>query len=464
MESEIKEVFTEHNLDEYRKDGRILKALNGSILVNHDEFMAWYTQPEIKISARTQNLMPRQPSIEKVKHISKETLTDLANNVCENKIGINYGKESILSLNKETFDILVVLAPNADKVKAEEAHKQTKTSVNKKLKHILGFIIVQKAECRRYPNTYSVRLICARTKLEYQRYGKSVSQQKRERVRGGILLGAYMHCVKKLYATKRHPPGIPIVDETMGILELAAGYKNIAGFFSYSNMGFVKDLSLLGRDCFNDVGNLPMSVKLSNYTHDKIITLATGEVKLQNIQDDTGLIDLVPRSKRQEALQKLIAVYCNLIYQWPYVYDDNFRLNSIKHGDEIKILQTFENEYYEELGHDPHRDDYIDFLTFQKNLIIQEFHKKTPTPSPLRTPTPNLVEAVESLHSKSPKKTPTPNLVEGVESLHSKTAKKTPTPSPKKNKTAKSLAQLLGAYKARGPTLANDPEIDTNWK
>jgi len=464
MESETKEVFTEHNLDEYRKDVRILKALNGSVLMNHDEFMTWYAQPEIKISARTKNLMPRQPSIEKVKHISKDTLEDLANNVCEKKIGVDYGRESVLSLNKGAFDILVVLAPNADKVKAEEAHKQTKTSVNKKLKHILGFIIVEKGECKKYPNTYSVRLICTRTKLEYQRYGKSVGQQKRERVRGGILLGAYMHCVKKLYATKRHPPGIPIVDETLGILELAVGYRNIAGFFSYSNMGFVKDLSLLGRDCFTDPGNLPMSVKLSHYTHDQIINLATGEVKLQNIEDDTGLIDLVPRSKRQEALQKLIAVYCNLIYQWPYVYDNNFRLNTNNHKDEIKILHTFENEYYEELGHDPYYNDYIDFLTFQKNLIIEEFHKKTPTPSPLRSPTPNLVEAVESLHSKSAKKTPTPNPVEAVESPHSKTAKKTPTPSHKKNRTAKSLAKLLVAYKARGPTLANDPEIDTNWK
>lgn len=379
MQSNKKEVFTNENLDDYRNNIKIMNALNGAKLLTHDEFMSWYSPPEIKMSTRKPPVLTRQKSIEKVQQISNAILNDMSEVVCEKKIGENYGKLAIKRLNMSHFDILVAVAPDYDKIKKEEITTKTSTALKKKMRHILGFIIVEKGECKKLPNVYSINLICSKSALDYKVYKKSINE--RNRIKGSILLGAYIHCIKK-------------IKQPIGILELANGYKNINGFFSYSRMGFVKDLSLFtpyyeqatilrekGIEselrCFNDYSCLPMSIMVDDYTYEQNINYASGKEKLENIADDTGFINLIPTSQRQREIQKLIATYCNLLYQFEYALKGNY---SITNEQEIDILTWFEIDFYNHFDEEPQIEDYEDYLNRRIDSLVKEFYSKSPSP------------------------------------------------------------------------------------
>ena len=107
--------------------------------------------------------------------------------------------------------------------------------------------------------------------------------------------------------------------EQLGVLELAFGYDNIAGFFAYTKMGFDKDYTLVKPGCFEDYENLPMSVNLQNYSLEKIVGLATGLTPrpLEDVKDDTGFYALgLPQKGNsvQSILQPKIASNANLLY------------------------------------------------------------------------------------------------------------------------------------------------------
>jgi hypothetical protein len=187
----VKEVFTPAYLDSYRNDPRIVTALNGCKLLTHDEFISWYDQTTIRMSSRLSGRTNRQPSIKKVKEQSDDILIELANKVCENKIDDQYGVKAILNLNKDLFDLLVVLAPDYENIKRDERNTYPELAMNKKIRHVLGFIIIEKGECKKLPNTYTVNLICSRSKTDYVVYGKRRSEE-RQRVRAAFLLGAYL--------------------------------------------------------------------------------------------------------------------------------------------------------------------------------------------------------------------------------------------------------------------------------
>ena len=211
------------------------------------------------------------------------------------------------------------------------------------------------------PADYTINLICSRSKVEYKKYGRRVAN--RERLRAAILLGAYMYCAKKR-------------DQDIGLLELADGYKNVSGFFSYSKMGFVKDLSLFGRRCFRDHANLPMSVRLDRYTYDNIIDYASGEQKLTYIQDDEGLIDLVPRGPKQQEIQKTFAVFCNLSYQIAYIMNHEHNLDPALDKMEISILMEFADQMY---NRNPDQDitleQYMEYINANKQSLLEAFYK-----------------------------------------------------------------------------------------
>lgn len=431
-----KELFTKEHLDPYRNDPLIKSSLNGMALLNCDEFLTWYN-----FSTET-----RSPKSDKdmVLHLQEDLLDHMPEGACGNKIGIDYGMGAIINIVKPRFDILVAVARDYDTLKRQEFSTKARRALQWKIKHILGFIIVEKGECKKLPNTYSVNLICTRANLEYKQFGKKRALQ-REKVRGAILMGGYMYCAKKLYAEKpfeksvpihtsglaplhskpglppglapppglpplrskpglaplhntpglaplHSKPGLPVLnrqpvsntpveeEHPMGILELAGGYTNINGFFSYSKMGFKKDLSLFDGKCFKDYGNLPMSVDLNKLEYDKIITLASGTEKLTDFGDDTDFMQLLPKTERQSVIQQEIARIYNIIYQMPYVLNSGHALI----GKEANIMEDFENEYYDYYGNDPHTqppalEDYLDFLYNQLDIMFNDYYKKSPS-------------------------------------------------------------------------------------
>lgn len=352
--------FSNENIDPYRNDPKINSAIHNAGLLNYSEFMDWYSQPNVRTSRRILSKRNLESDNEEVHKMHKDSLKQIANEVCEKKIDAQYGISSILNLNFEKFDILVAVAPDYDTLKKKESDITTKTALKNKTKHILGFIIVEKGECKMLPDFYTVNLICARSKVEYKKYGKHASL-KRERIRGAILLGAYLFCAKR-------------INQTMGLLELADGYKNISGFFSYSKMGFVKDLSLFDRKCFKDYANLPMSLNINDYSYEQIINYASGLDKIRDINDDTGLIYLVPKTPRQQALQVQISGLCNLTYQIDYILNGSYALDVKLDKNEIKFLQELEDYYIDQDPHyDFNTDDYLNYIYDSMDNLIEEF-------------------------------------------------------------------------------------------
>jgi hypothetical protein len=391
-----KELFTKENLDPYRNDPLIKTALNGMALLNCDEFLSWYNFSREARSPKSDR--------ELVEQLQNDLLEGMPEDACNRKIGVNYGIDSIISIIRPHYDVIFALAPNYDTLKREEfSAKKIKTAISWKINHILGFIIVEKGECKKLPNTYSVKLICARYNLKYKLFSKRKAVE-RERVRAALLMGGYLYCAKKLYSKKlgailhampgsslpesmiRAPPGLPIphvVDQTMGILELANGYLNINGFFSYSKMGFKKNFELFEGRCFKAYGNLPMSVNLNSMTYDRIIGLASGVEKITDFGDDNDFMQLLPKTERQLNLQKEIARCYNLLYQMKYVLTKG---HSIR-GAELEIIEGVEKKYYDYYEKNEPGvyippityDDYLDYLYGRLDAIFAEYYRKTPS-------------------------------------------------------------------------------------
>jgi len=120
----------------------------------------------------------------------------------------------------------------------------------------ISFLIVEKGECEKLSDAWSVNLICA--VLQSPKGLKGVGQ---------ILMGLYLYIIAENED----------VDEKTGVLELANGYINAGGLASYSKLGFKIDKSLYGEDCFPNYNNLPMIAE--NVDPDRIIDI------LNNVPD-----------------------------------------------------------------------------------------------------------------------------------------------------------------------------------
>lgn len=366
-----KEVFINEHLDGYRNDEKIVKALEGRVLLNHDEFVKWYSPPKIKMSERIATKgINRQPSLEKVETVSNAILELMAESVCEKKIGREYGINAVRRLKNSQFDILVLVESNYQSIKAAEGRTKTKTAANKKLNSVLGFIIVEKGECKRLPNAYSVNLICVRSI--------------KEKPKGAVLLGAYLYCIKK-------------IGQRYGLLELAGGYKNAAGFFAYSKMGFIKNTTLFDAQCFTDIHNLPMSIDIAEYRYTDFIDYASGHRKFTNFRDDTGFLDIIPEKGNQEQhrLQIEIARYCNLLYQMPYIYDGKFSFESaVDEKTVFEIYEAYDN---------PSLDDCIDYIYESIEDLSRRFHESKydlEPPEPEVEPAPYSKSKTKTLKQK----------------------------------------------------------------
>ena len=285
----------QNGFNQYVNDPKIKKMLQGHTLLPHKQFIEWFrpqSPKELPVRSTTKNRLANTiRTVKETNIIAKGVLSTMANNVCENEIGKGYGIDAIHQIandlkgaKEKTFDILVSVIPGYDNIKNTTS---TKTLENKKLKCITGFIIVQKGECRKLKDVYSVYLICTRGRGKVIGNTKNGDPIYEFNTKSGLLLGAYLYCIKCSPLIKN--------ENKLGILELASAYMNMSGFFAYTKVGFDKDNSLFDtkpRVCFEDANNLPMSVNLNLYTLEDIIDMVTGHKKRDNVNDDTGIIQL----------------------------------------------------------------------------------------------------------------------------------------------------------------------------
>jgi hypothetical protein len=278
-------LFTEALVNDYRNDPQIRGALNGVKLLTYDEFYEWYSPEETRRSPRIEEnretqvgkpqlRLERKQSFEKrVRTIQIEVVQQLADQVCQGNIDEQYGINTVKKvLDKSNFDILIAVEPNYNVTSLPLTH--TKNVVKNKLSRVLGFIIAELGECKDKPDVYSVNLICTR------KVGNAS-------IKSILLLGAFLYCIKNSIST---------INNEEGILELADGYVNMPGFISYTKMGFRKDLTLSGQNCFKDYTNLPMKVDISALSNEEIINRASGTIRptITAQQDDSGLYNASP--------------------------------------------------------------------------------------------------------------------------------------------------------------------------
>ena len=253
-------------LDEYRNHPSIFGMLKGGALLSQREFVSWYKPIETRSSNRLTKDFKSEIESENLE-IAMGFLDEICDQVCR-KIGEEYGQYALRktanNLKKgsmENFDILVAVSEGYDKLKIGA----TKVVQAHKNKNIVGFIVVERGECRLWEKQVCVNLICV----------------KEGTIKGSVLLGAYLYCLK----------ASPL--NSKGLLELAGSYSNLAGFFSYTKLGFDKDESLYDKKCFYNPENLPMSVQLNKYKKEDFIDLVTGKKKRgdfsDEVMDDTGL-------------------------------------------------------------------------------------------------------------------------------------------------------------------------------
>ena len=275
-------LFEDAALNEYRQNPHVQASLRGHVLLNKIEFMAWMDPPQLRESTGTSKSRKdaRERTREHVTEVHNEQLQQLASYVCDGIVD-DYGFQKIDQLinNVDEYDVLVAVTPDYNAVGTS---LRTKKVTNNKMDKVVGFIITELGECKKEPNIVSVNLICARPGT----------------VRGGLLMGAYLYCLKKQRSYKK-----------IGILELARGYLNVAGFISYTKLGFNKDLSLYGEDCFSDYANLPMSVNLTRMSEETIVMRATeNDRRVLTANEDNSGIYMLGRATTEE-----LAVYNNLL-------------------------------------------------------------------------------------------------------------------------------------------------------
>ena len=286
--------FNKPFLDEYRNNDSIRKMLIGGELLTQSEFVSWYKPNE---SRTTRHRSEYKYDIESENfEIAMEFLDEIGDQVCR-KIGTEYGQYALIktannlntfSNTKNKFDILVAVSAGYDK----QELKTTTTVQKNKNKSIVGFIVVERGECKLFRDQVCVNLICV----------------KENTIKGSVLLGAYLYCIKSSFLPKNQ----------RGLLELAGSYSNLAGFFSYTKLGFDKDESLFHKKCFHNPENLTMSVDLQKYEKKDIIDLVTGDKKRgdfsDQVIDDTGIFAYGALKEKkdqiiQEKIGKAYAIY-----------------------------------------------------------------------------------------------------------------------------------------------------------
>ena len=261
-------------LNEYRNNPRIKEATEGFVMLTRKEFTDWFKSTE-----RTRSKSKKSMTISNAKLI-----TELLISVCRKSIGVEYLKSTVghvipyrskgQKLPKSKFDPLTreiremyFDARHDDKFDLlvcvkQDVYEASKPTQDEKTDAVVSFIVSELGECKKRPKSMSVNLICSRDVKGFKGY---------------FLLAAMMYCVKNSKYTKEV------------ILELTGKYSgNIGGFKSYSRVGFDRDPSLYGFTCFDDIDNLPMSVRVDILKEEQIIAYAIENRPSSEIKEELG--------------------------------------------------------------------------------------------------------------------------------------------------------------------------------
>ena len=238
----------------------------------------------------------------------------LSTKICSD-IGSDYAKTAVekaidLIKNEQKFDILVA---------STKIIENLSLTLEQRISEISAFIIVELGECKKYPGSYSINLICTDLK-------KAVPGT------GSILMGAFLYtilshpnntnlrrnlvfpdgnCFLKVTSKRlmngnvienavfsTSEPLIPV--QQVAVLELADAYTNPGGLCMYEKFGFTFDPTMfsndsLGVECFEDRDNLPMKIDFK--TKPGYAELSVDEKKEKVIDITAGLDRGFPKSK-----------------------------------------------------------------------------------------------------------------------------------------------------------------------
>jgi hypothetical protein len=166
----------------------------------------------------------------------------LSEYLCRNKINRDYGIEIVeYAIKYNDYDLIILANKDGDRSSKPSDPKRPKDDSDPVigiLESVVGFLIVQKGECKTYPRDYSVNLICVRDGIL-----QGAAQ---------VLLGLYLYTILERQNTTGYLQ--------RGLLELAGGYYNIEGLCLYSKFGFVPSINLAIPDCFPYAENMPMEL------------------------------------------------------------------------------------------------------------------------------------------------------------------------------------------------------------
>jgi hypothetical protein len=284
--------------------------------------------------------------------------------------------------NEDKFDILVA---------STRVMEDLTLTLEQRMSGIVAFIIVELGECKKYPASYSINLIC--TDLN-----KAISGT------GSILMGAFLYTIlshpsnrslsNKLVfpkgesflkvTSKRLSDGNLIENATfttneplvplqhVAVLELASAYTNAAGLCMYEKYGFTHDPTMFSNppiNCFSDRDNLPMLINFDNKPGYTELSLNDKKDKILNIS--AGLDRGFPKSKicslrdeRQILLGYLKTIKLYLDNQ-PGASLDDFEPTTNK-GELIAQLKTIHSSISRSTRRNPTKegtlDEFIDYL------------------------------------------------------------------------------------------------------
>lgn len=259
-------------LNNFRNDPGIHNITSEYEMLTRKEFTNWYIPP---IRTRRQKANKSKNALQENIHLISNLLKD----ICKEGIGPLYLKGSIsrvhpfrekgVTPSKSKFDNTtrfvrsdygfdltrddyfdLLIAVRAD------VYKNQYATMEEKRNSVQSFLVTELGECKKKPNTMSVNLVCSRENTTLKSF---------------FLLAAMMFCVKDSN-----------YDQEI-VLELAGKYTNIQGFKSYTRVGFDRDDYLFGSDCFEDIGNLPMSVDLNKVNTQEIISYVINKREIQKL-------------------------------------------------------------------------------------------------------------------------------------------------------------------------------------
>jgi hypothetical protein len=270
------------------------KLYNGDDLIN---FISLCPGPYTRgFQTADRFLNYRNTFLNKIKHELALLCSDINESYGERSIQRSLGGDI-----NNNYDIVVLADPNVMEdtrlhtVKVDDPNLGDKWLKRKKrmmtfeefakykIDSIIGFIIVEKGECKKYLNAYCINLICSRVGVEAGI--------------GSLLMGLYLYTIVShpklplsINANATYPSGkatikyvlienpneissqkpvfstddplIPV--QHIGILELAGAYQNAPGLCLYEKFGFKYEPLLLKSDCFTDIENLPMVLSFSS--------------------------------------------------------------------------------------------------------------------------------------------------------------------------------------------------------